>query len=280
MHSKIKLFTDSASDLPQIYKEKFDIGVTPLSVIFGEEVYQDQVTMSAMEFWDRLETSKDLPSTSQVNPHDFIEAFQPFLEEGYQILYIGVSAKLSGTLHSAEMAKDALNTDRIHIFDSKTASLGQSLLLITAAEMLQSGATLEQILARLEKDREESFANFILDSLAHLVRGGRLTKTQGLVGSVLNIKPILQVTRDGEVEAAEKVRSTKKALQTIVAKAKESGIDFSQKRVALVYAKGATNLDDLRALVENELEPREIIEALIGPTVGAHTGPGGLALLY
>lgn len=280
MSNKIKLFTDSAADLPKIYKERYDIDVVPLSVIFGEEEFKDQVTLSATEFWEKLLGSKELPSTSQVNPHDFVEAFGPYVKDGYTILYVGLSAELSGTVQSAYAAKEILETDQIHIFDSKSASIGESLLLITAGEMIKAGCSLEEIWQKLEQDREASFAYFILDSLTHLVKGGRLTKTQGLVGTMLNIKPILRVTPEGTIEAEEKVRSTKKALQTIVAKAKERNIDFSQKRVAVIHTYGAETVPELIALVQEELAPSEIVEGLIGPTIGTHTGPGGIAFFF
>jgi DegV family protein with EDD domain len=132
----------------------------------------------------------------------------------------------------------------------------------------------------LEKDRASSGAYFTIDSLTHLVKGGRLTKTQGLVGSMLRIKPILRVTKEGTVEVEDKVRSTKKALQTIVAKAKEHNLDFSTRKVAVVHSLGAEAVEELKSLVQQELQPREIVEGLIGPTVGTHAGPGGLAIFF
>lgn len=280
MKGKIKLFTDSAADLPQIYREQYDIGIAPLSVIFGDEEFKDQVTITQVEFWERLQGAKELPSTSQVNPHDFVEAFGPYVKDGYTILYIGLSEKLSGTIQSARIAKDVLGTDQIHIFDSMSASVGETLLLITAGEMIEAGFSISEILAQLEKDRDQSFAYFVVDSLTHLVKGGRLSKTQGFVGAVLNIKPILRITSDGTIEATEKARSTKRALQTIVAKAKERNIDLSDKRVAIAHTWGAESVPELKELVLRELSPKEIVEGLIGPTIGTHAGPGGIALFF
>ena len=280
MKDKIKLLTDSASDLPEFYRAVYDVGVVPLSVIFGDEEYKDGVTLSVVDFWKKLADSKELPATNQANPHDFVSAFQPYLDEGYTILYIGISAKLSGTLQSAHLAKDLLENERIHIFDSRSASAGESLLVITAAEMLKQGHTVQEVLEQLEKDRASSGAYFTIDSLTHLVKGGRLTKTQGLVGSMLRIKPILRVTKEGTVEVEDKVRSTKKALQTIVAKAKEHNLDFSTRKVAVVHSLGAEAVEELKSLVQQELQPREIVEGLIGPTVGTHAGPGGLAIFF
>lgn len=277
---KIKLFTDSASDLPELYRKRYNVGVIPLTVIFGEEEYKDGVTLSIVDFWKKMAASKELPATNQANPHDFVEAFQPYLDDGYTILYIGISAKLSGTLQSAHLAKEILQTDKIHIFDSKSASIGEALLVITVGEMLQGGQSLPEVLQQLERDRASAGAYFTIDSLTHLVKGGRLTKTQGLVGTMLKIKPILKITQEGTVEVDDKVRSTKKALQALIDKAKGHGIDFSQRRVAVVHSYGADAVDELKALVQKELGPKEIIEGLIGPTVGTHAGPGGLAVFF
>lgn len=280
MPGKIKLITDSGADVPLYYRKKYDIEVVPLTVIFGVEEFKDQVDLSVEEFWKKLSESKDLPATNQVNPHEFAEVFQSFIDQGYTILYIGLSSKLSGTLQSAQLAKELLDSPHIHIFDSKSASLGVALFVIEAAEMIQAGLGVQEILAALEQRRQDSFGYFILDSLTHLVKGGRLTRTQGLVGTILNVKPVLKITAEGTIEVDEKVRSTKRALQTIIAKAQETKIDFSQKKLAVAYTYGATNVAELTDMVRQQLGPLEIVEGLIGPTIGTHTGPGGLGLLF
>lgn len=279
MSLKIKLFTDSAADLPSQYKNKYSIGVVPLSVLFGSQEFKDGVTLTVDQFWEKMLGTKELPMTNQVNPHDFVQAFQPYLAQNYTILYVGLSTELSGTLQSAEIARELLKSDAVHIFDSKSASIGETLLLLEAAEMLEAGRSLEEVLQGLEKQRAQSFGYFTIDSLDHLVRGGRLTKTEGFLGTMLNIKPVLYITGQGRIEPAEKVRSTKKALQAIIAKAQERNLDFSKKRVAVVHTYGA-DTGQLLELVQNELRPREIVEGLIGPTIGAHTGPGGVALFF
>lgn len=172
MSNKIKLFTDSAADVPVIYRQRYDIGVVPLSIIFGSEEYKDGVTLSPADFWAKMAAAKELPSTNQVNPNDFVDAFKPHLDEGSTILYIALSSKLSGTLQSGVLAKNLLNTDRIHIFDSRSASIGETLLLITAGEMIKAGHSLDEIWRQLEKDREQSFTYFTIDSLINLVKGG------------------------------------------------------------------------------------------------------------
>ena len=280
MLPKIKLITDSGADLPELYKERYQIKVVPLTVIFGEQEFKDQVTMSREQFWEKLFISKELPSTNQANPHEFVKVFQPYLEQDYTILYVGLSSQLSGTLQSANLAKEILKSSRIHVFDSRTASLGVSLFLIKAGEMIRQEKSIDEIWKQLDQERTESSAYFILDSLTHLVKGGRLSRAQGVFGTVLNIKPVLQVTPKGTIEVIERVRSTKKALQTIVAKAKEQKIDFRKKRVAVAHTPDDDKAADLIAIIEKELEPLEIVRGLIGPTIGTHAGPGGLGLLF
>ncbi len=279
MTNKIKLFTDSAADVPLNYREKYQIDVVPLSIIFGETEFIDQVTLSIAEFWDRLINSDELPSTNQVNPHQFAEAFKPYLDDGYTILYVGLSAALSGTFQSANIAKQMLETENIYIFDSKSASLGETLLLITAGEMIEKGHNIEEIMVALEEQRSTSFGNITVDSLDHLVRGGRLSKAQAVVGGMLNIKPLIIVNPDGTIGAGEKIRSTKKALQTIVAKAKNTAVDFSKRRVGVLYTHG-TDPKEFVQLVKTELQPLEILETLIGPVAGTHVGPSGIALFF
>ena len=252
MSQKIKLITDSASDLPEAFCTKHNIEIVPLTIIFGEREYKDKITLSPEEFWEKLMTYPELPSTNQVNPHEFEEAFRLHLDDGWTILYIGLSHKLSGTLQSATIAKETLGSPNIHIFDSYSASLGQGLLVIKAAEMLEQGRSLREILTELESHRQNAFALFTLDSLTHLVKGGRLSKAQALFGSVLNIKPVLTITKEGTIKVEEKVRSTRKALQTIVARAKEQRNDFSNTQVAVVHTYGAESVNELLNLVENE----------------------------
>ncbi|HHY09930.1 MAG TPA: DegV family protein [Firmicutes bacterium] len=280
MSGRIRLITDSGADVPLYYREKYGIEVVPLTVLFGRAEFKDQVDLSVEEFWEKLAQAEELPATNQVNPHEFAEVFEPYLKQGDTILYIGLSSKLSGTLQSAQLAKELLKSAKIHIFDSKSASLGVALYVIKAAEMIAAQASVPEILAALEQKQRDSAAYFILDSLTHLVKGGRLTRTQGLVGTILNIKPVLKITKAGTIEIDEKVRSTKRALQTIVDKAQATGIDFSQKKLAVAYTYGAAPAAELKEMVIERLQPLEVIEGLIGPTIGTHAGPGGLGLLF
>ncbi len=276
----IKLFTDSAADVPAAYLDKYDISVVPLSVIFDGAEYKDRVDLSTDEFYQKLASSSQLPSTNQVNPNAFEDAFGPFVEEGTAILYLGISLKLSGTVQSAQIAKDTLDTEDIHIFDTRSASLGEGIQVIRAGEMIASGKKLSEIMTTLDHHRSHSFGMFLLDSLTHLVKGGRLSKTQGLVGSLLKIKPLLSFLPDGTITVVEKVRSQKKALQTIVDRAQQHCENFSDLDVAIAHTNAPEMADQFETMVKEQLQPKSVVKGIVGPTIGTHTGPGGVGLFF
>jgi len=277
---KLKLFTDSAADLPHPIRERYDVGVVPLSVVFGNREYKDGATITAEEFYRLLASEPDLPSPNQVNPHEFVEVFAPYVSAGYHILYIGLSHRLSGTLQSAVIAKELLKTDRIHVFDSYSASLGEALYVLHAAEMAESGLAAPEIVAELERHRQDAFGFFMLDALDHIVRGGRLSKAQGFVGSLLQIKPILHFTPEGTIEVREKARTTKKALQALIDRALAEPVDFANATVAVAHTNAGAVFDEFVAMVKEQLRPKRVITGLVGPTVAAHAGPGGIGIFY
>lgn len=280
MEPRLKLFTDSAADLPRSVKEEYDVEVVPLTVIFGNTEYKDGVTITAEEFYQKLASEADFPATNQVNPHEFAEAFRPYLEDGFEILYIGLSQRLSGTLQSAVMARDMLETDKIHVFDTRSASLGEALYVVRAAEMARDGLSPAEITANLEKHREKAFGYVMLEDLQHIVRGGRLSKTQGLIGSILQIKPIVEITEEGTVEVCDKVRTTKKALQSMIDKALAQQNDYSNETLAVAHTNAGELFYEFVDMVKEQLRPKRIIEGLVGPTIGTHAGPGGIGLFY
>jgi len=277
---KLKLFTDSAADLPRSIREQYDVDVVPLSVMFGDREYKDNVTLTPEEFYRLLASDPELPSTNQVNPHEFAEAFRPYVEAGQEILYIGLSHSLSGTFQSAVIAREMLNTDRIHVFDTHSASLGESLYVLRAGELAEAGLSPAEIIAQLERHRERAFGFIMLDALDHIVRGGRLSKTQGLVGSILQIKPVLTFTREGTVEVRDKVRTVKKALQSLIDKAQAEQVDFANATIAAAHTNAGDLFPEFVAMVQEHLEPKRIIEGLVGPTIATHAGPGGIGLFF
>ncbi|NLM25290.1 MAG: DegV family protein [Firmicutes bacterium] len=277
--SQIKIVTDSASDLPEHLLEKYDITMIPLTVMFNGIEYKDRVDLTMDEFYDKLVNGSDLPTTSQVNPEQYLEVFNKYLAEDREILVVGISLKLSGTLQSAQIAKDMLNSDKIHIFDSGSASLGEGLCVLKAAERVAAGDSIDQVLEHLTKHREIANGLIVLDSLQHLVRGGRLSRSQALLGSVLNIKPILSIS-NGEITVMEKVRSQKRALNVMIERIKELGVDLSQRTIGIAHTQCLDLANDFAELVRQEFQPKDIVIHIGGATIGTHVGTGGIGIFY
>ncbi len=278
--TKIQIVTDSASDVPEELLKRYNIDMVPLTIHFGTKEYLDREDLSTKDFYQLLELSKDLPSTNQVNPNQFVSCFRKHLDQGKTILYVGISLKLSGTTQSATLAKEMLAKENIHVFDTCSASLGEGIQVLRAAKKAEETSNVEEILRMLEEHKKQSFGYFVLESLQHLVRGGRLSKAQAVVGSILNIKPILAFEKSGEIHVAEKVRSRKKALQVILDRAKEHRKDFSDLDVAVVHTNTLEGARELTEMVQEELRPREIVTGLVGATIATHVGPGGVGLFF
>lgn len=276
--SKLKLITDSASDLPDGLLKKYDIEMVPLNINFGHITYKDRVDLSVNEFYHQLKTNPNLPMTSQINPEQFLAVFKKYLDDYSELLVIGLSLKLSGSLQSAKIARDLLKNDRIHIFDSKSASLGEGLYVLKAAKYIAEGLDSTQIINKLTQYQQHAYGLFVLDSLQHLLRTGRLSKPEAAIGSVLNIKPILWFSNSGEILVKEKIRSRKKALSVIIQRFKEQNLDFTQKAVAIGHTDCPDLADSFAETIDKELRPKDIIVNIGGATVGTHVGTGGIGL--
>lgn len=275
---KIKIVTDSGCDLPDQLLAKYDIDMIPLSVHFGDKTYLDRFNLSVDQFYEMLTTDENLPRTSQINPEQYLEVFEHHLNQDTEILVIGLSLKLTGSLQSAKIARDMLNTDKIHIFDSKSASLGEGLYVLKAAELIKDGLNIESIINELENYQQEAYGLFVLDSLKHLLRGGRLSRTSATIGSLLNIKPVLCFANTGEILVKERVRSQKKALDLIIERFKEQEMDFTQKRIAIAHTKSLAIAEEFAEVVEQELKPKDIVLNTGGSAVATHVGVGGIGL--
>lgn len=277
--SKIQLIADTGCDLPDELIEKYNIHLIPVNVHFGERIYQDRMELSAEQFYQLMKTAPAPPTTSQINPDQYLQAFKQYTDQDVDILVIGLSLKLTGSLQSAQIAKDMLGNDRIHIFDSKSASLGEGLYVLRAAEYIAEDLSVEEILAELREYQQKAHGLIVLASLKHVLRTGRLSRPEAALGSMLNIKPILGLI-DGEVLATEKVRSFKRALSVIIQRFEELEIDFSNSTLAVAHANSHRMAEDFAAEVEARLKPKRLIVNTAGAAIGAHVGQGGLGLFY
>ncbi|MCR8656128.1 DegV family protein [Paenibacillus endoradicis] len=277
----IRIVTDSTADIPADAREKYGITMVPLKVLFGEETFRDAIDMTTDDFYARLKTSTVMPTTSQPSPAEFSDVYERLLAEDPTgpIISIHLASVLSGTYQSATIAQSMIEAEdaNITVIDSKSASYGNGMQVILAAKMAEAGASVEEIVAAIEERQKNAEIYFLVDTLEYLQKGGRIGRAAALIGSLLNIKPILSLDEVGAVYSADKARGSKKAMAKIVELLKEA---YGDAEVGLVVAKtdDATIAQELEARVTAELNVKEIHYTAVGTVVGTHTGPGTSAV--
>jgi DegV family protein with EDD domain len=272
----IRVVTDSACDLPAPLVEALGIEIVPLSIRFGSEELVDRTELGADEFWARLEHTEALPETAAPSPGAFESCFRNLVDRGATgIVCINLSSHLSGTMQSAQVAAAAVaGICPVQVIDSQSASMGQGNLCLTAARRAADGDSLESIVAEVvdRRDRTQLFAT--LDTLEFLKRGGRVGNARALLGTMLSIKPVVEL-RGGIVEEAAKVRTRSKALRFLATKAAENEIEHLS-----VLHGNAPDLEDLFDLLAPVFPRDEIITGLVGPVIGTHAGPRVIGVTY
>ncbi|MDD4569602.1 MAG: DegV family protein [Tepidanaerobacteraceae bacterium] len=270
--NRIALVTDSTADLTEEIKNEYDIHVVPLKVRFKDQEYFDY-EITSEEFYRRLAQESQLPITSQPSPEDFSNIYHELLKDHDEIISIHISSGLSGTLNAANLAKEGLN-GRIHIIDSKTISLGIGLMVAEAARNIREGLSALQVVDGLSKVRKNIETLFTLNTLEYLQKGGRIGKVQGIVGSLLNIKPVVRVGDDGIYHTYGKTRSQERALDSIVQAFRD--LARGRKHIRLAVAHGAAQQAGLylKEALENALQLKTSVFTQVGPVIGVHTGPG------
>ena len=265
---KIKIITDSTLDLPaELIREK-NIEVLPLLINFGEESYLDGVEITTKEMIDKINATGILPTTAQVTPNRFEETFKKYLDEGYKIVVLTLSSDLSGTYQSACIAKDMLESDDIVVIDSRNVTSGLGLLVLKACELRDKGLGIKEIEEEILKAIPKVKSSLNFESLENLVRGGRLSKTAGTIGSVLGLRLILEV-KDGKMSVKDKVRGSKKALKKLISDFESVDVDFDSPIVLLELLN-----EDVYEGLKIYFQEKNInyIDAKVGCTVGIHSG--------
>ena len=269
----VKIVVDSTADLPQQLAEDMGITVVPCYVRFGNQSYRDRVEISEDTFFEKLQSGSIHPATSQPSPQDFIDVYQQFADNDDGIYSICVSRKLSGTYDSAFQARQLLNLKTpIEVVDSFSVTIGLGILAVLAARLSQAGQTLPQIAAAVQEAIPQMHLLGFFDTLKYLAAGGRIGKAKALLGSVLNVKPVLTV-KDGELHPAGQVRSRVKGIDRLIEYVK------SFENIEDLGVIHATTADDANNLADKlgEFFPRErIIISRLGAAIGAHAGPGTL----
>ncbi|HOE70923.1 MAG TPA: DegV family protein [Brevefilum sp.] len=278
--SKIAIVTDSTAYLPEEIISTYHINVVPLVVIWGEETFLDNVEMGPEEFYKRLSTAKQMPSTSQPTILAFYDVFKKLHAEGYDILTIVISSALSGTLDSAFQAKKMLPDANIALVDSQSTSLPMAFMVLAAARAAKTGMPLEECVKVVETVRDHTQVFFALDTLEFLHRGGRIGGASRFLGTALKLKPIL-ILEDGKIEALEKVRTSKRAHERLIELVEaevsnKSPINF----LGVVHAAAEETAQELLKVIEQKFEPDELMFATLSPVLGTHTGPGTIGIAY
>lgn len=277
--------TDSNSDLPQEYIDKFNTTIIPQYYSFGDTVYGDELNMTPAEFYERMKGG-ELPLSQANNPAVIEEKFRTILDKGCDIIHVAFSSALSGSYNNVCMVVNELKEEytdaKITVIDSLNVSLAESIMVIKANEMKENGASYEDVVEKLEDMKNHLNVQFTVDDLFHLQRGGRVSKAVAVVGSALNLKPFLYVTNEGALSSAGTVRGRKKSLKTIVERMKDTlgdAPDYSLP-VGIVHSVCLEDAQAVADMIKEETQFTNIIINDISPSIGTHAGPGAIGILY
>ncbi len=280
------LIGDSTTDLGFRFMVENNVPYILFNYSFGSEGFVDDMWEKSdyREFFRRMREEKEVPSTAQVNVAQYDACFRPQVEKGLDIVFIGLSSGLTGSCDSARVAATALMHEyterKIVIIDSKAASMGEGLLLYYAIQKRNEGVSLEELTSYIETLIPNLCQWFTVDDLNHLYRGGRVSKTSAFLGSVLNIKPILNVDDDGKLIPREKVRSRKKSIQALADKTKKYIVNPEEQVIFISHADAEEDAKELAAELRASLPVQDIRLSIIGPVIGSHSGPGTIAIFF
>jgi DegV family protein with EDD domain len=279
--SKVAVVTDSTAYLPNEILTQYNISVVPLSIIWGDQDYRDGVDILPGEFYERLTTSKVMPTTSQITIAAMQSTFQNLLEQGYDVLGIFLSSKFSGTIQSALQAREMMPeaAGKIAIVDSMLTTMAMGWPVLTAARAAQAGESLSACQKVAENARDHSGVLFVVETLEYLRRGGRIGGAQALLGTVLNIKPVLQM-HAGMIEPVEKIRTKQKAMERVIELTTERIGTRTPIRLAVTHANSETDALSMLESARARLDPVETMCVPLSPVIGTHAGPGTVALNY
>lgn len=282
---EFKILTDNTADLPESYIQEHDLSLAWLPYLLDGETYTRENTLDYPTFYAKMRAGS-MPTTSQVNPQQAREVLEAVLRQGYDILCIAFSSGLSGTYNSVRIAAEELAEEypeaTIAVVDSLCASLGEGLLVHKAVQMKEAGKSLGEIRDWLEANKLHLCHVFTVDDLNHLYRGGRVSRTAAFLGTLANIKPMLHVDDEGHLIALSKVRGRKKSIASLVDMMEERMGAWKDQNDILFISHGdcVEDANRLKELVEERTGIHAYLIGYIGPTIGAHSGPGTLALFF
>ncbi len=270
---------DSTADFPEAQIRHPNMRVVPLYVRFGEQSFRDYVELDPHDFYARLRTAPELPTTSQPTPQDFLSTYSAL--DAYERIYsLHISSRLSGTFQSATLAAGELGGDRVRLIDTESASVGISMLALGIQRLLERGTTEAEIAVLAERYRAEAGLLFTVDTLEFLAKGGRIGRARALAGSLLNVKPLLTIS-DGEVVPLTRVRGRARALDEFRRRFEAATTDRSGLHVAFAHAEAQETVEQLRDLVVGARPQAEVeLVTSLGAVVGTHAGPGTVGFFW
>ncbi|MGM8364410.1 DegV family protein [Virgibacillus sp. W0181] len=278
----VTILTDSASDLTETYYKAFDIKMIALTVHLHGKDFKDGIEISPKNVYEAMREGSNT-KTSQVTPEAFRSMFIHYAKANEPLVYLAFSSELSGTYQTAKMIEQEIKEDYpnapIHILDTKCASIGYGLVVVRAAKLARDGASVNEILDMATYHAEHMEHIFTVDDLEYLYRGGRVSKTAAFVGSLLKIKPLLHVD-DGKLIPLEKIRGSKRVLNRMIEVMESRGTDFENQVIGISHGDDLERAEQLATIIEEKFSPKEIIIEMVGSVIGAHSGPGTLALFF
>jgi DegV family protein with EDD domain len=278
----VHIIADSACDLPIDYFERRELSFLPLNVDLNGDQRQDQKDVKPKQLYDAMREAT-VVKTSQASPLQFKELFTNLASKGIPSLYIALSSELSGTYQTAMMIRNEVLEEypnfELVIIDSKSVSLGLGLAIKYATDLVESGKTLSEVEAAVKSYCMKMEHIFTVDDLEYLARGGRISKASAFVGGLLNIKPLLHIEA-GKLVPLEKIRGRKKMFRRMIEIMKERGVNLENQTIAISHGDDEDAANTMKAMIEEEFSPKEIYINYIGAAVGAHSGPGTLAIFF
>jgi DegV family protein with EDD domain len=277
----IAFVTDSTAYIPAELSKLYNINIVHQGLIWGGQTYRDGVDIQPDQFYARLKTMKEMPTTAQVPTQEMQETFQQLIDRNFLVLGIFLSSKFSGTFQAALQAREALGNavEKVFLVDSNTTSMAMGYTVLAAARAAEKGADIKECVALAEKAREHVGVYFVVETLEFLHRGGRIGGATRFIGSALNLKPILAL-KDGRVEAEDRVRTKTKALERVLELVGEQVRGKTHIRVATVHANAEEEARTLLQRAAAELSAIESILSPVSPVVGVHAGPGTVGLAF
>ncbi|KQL36766.1 DegV family protein [Psychrobacillus sp. FJAT-21963] len=274
---KTVVVTDSTAYIPKKIRDKLNIRMVPLSVVFGNETYREEIDINTIEFYDKIRNERALPKTSQPALGEFVKTFEELSKEYDAVISIHLSSGISGTLAGAKQAGEMVEEIEVYTFDSEISCMVQGFYVLRAAEMAQAGVHPDEILKELNVMKETTRAYFMVDNLDHLHRGGRLNGFERVIGSVLQVKPILHF-ENKVIVPYEKVRTRKKAMKRIADMLQEDANKYAKLQATIIHAnneqEAITWKNELEALLPNV----QFTISYFGPVIGTHLGEGSMGL--